>query len=213
MSIRQAMLAILEQGPMYGYQLRTEFEQRTGSTWPLNVGQVYTTLSRLERDGLVDDTGRFTSRKGVLQRMKGWGKVELRVLPYSPGFSLVVVDPDSLPSNVNHVQAVEVGGLLFGRRTYEDFYSFWPHQTDNPFTDVLNNTQKYVASTTLKDPEWANTTVLEGDLASGEVSLGATPHGDGGDAPFTVDHEDSSSAVFFHETAAKVSLEATATPF
>jgi DNA-binding PadR family transcriptional regulator len=54
MSIRQAMLALLEDGPMYGYQLRAEFEQRTGSTWPLNVGQVYTTLSRLERDGLVE---------------------------------------------------------------------------------------------------------------------------------------------------------------
>ncbi|KRF34721.1 PadR family transcriptional regulator [Nocardioides sp. Soil805] len=54
MSIRQAMLALLEDGPMYGYQLRVEFEQRTGSTWPLNVGQVYTTLSRLERDGLVE---------------------------------------------------------------------------------------------------------------------------------------------------------------
>ena len=57
MSIRQAMLAILEQGPMYGYQLRSEFERRTGATWPLNVGQVYTTLSRLERDGLVEGTG------------------------------------------------------------------------------------------------------------------------------------------------------------
>ena len=57
MSIRQAMLALLEEQPMYGYQLRTEFERRTGSTWPLNVGQVYTTLSRLERDGLVEGTG------------------------------------------------------------------------------------------------------------------------------------------------------------
>ena len=54
MSVRQAMLALLEPGPMYGYQLRAEFEQRTGATWPLNVGQVYTTLSRLERDGLVE---------------------------------------------------------------------------------------------------------------------------------------------------------------
>jgi DNA-binding PadR family transcriptional regulator len=54
MSVRQAMLALLEQGPMYGYQLRAEFEERTGSTWPLNVGQVYTTLARLERDGLVE---------------------------------------------------------------------------------------------------------------------------------------------------------------
>ena len=54
MSVRQALLALLEQGPMYGYQLRAEFEQRTGATWPLNVGQVYTTLTRLERDGLVE---------------------------------------------------------------------------------------------------------------------------------------------------------------
>ena len=57
MSIRQALLALLEQGPMYGYQLRAEFEQRTGATWPLNVGQVYTTLTRLERDGLVEVVG------------------------------------------------------------------------------------------------------------------------------------------------------------
>ena len=53
MSVRQALLALLEEGPMYGYQLRSEFERRTGATWPLNVGQVYTTLTRLERDGLV----------------------------------------------------------------------------------------------------------------------------------------------------------------
>lgn len=57
MSVRQALLALLEQGPMYGYQLRSEFERRTGSTWPLNVGQVYTTLTRLERDGLVAEDG------------------------------------------------------------------------------------------------------------------------------------------------------------
>jgi DNA-binding PadR family transcriptional regulator len=54
MSVRQGLLALLEQRPMYGYQLRAEFESRTGATWPLNVGQVYTTLARLERDGLVE---------------------------------------------------------------------------------------------------------------------------------------------------------------
>ena len=53
MSIRQSLLAILDQGPCYGYQLRSEFDRRTGSTWPVNVGQVYGTLDRLERDGLV----------------------------------------------------------------------------------------------------------------------------------------------------------------
>ena len=54
MSIRYGLLSLLEQQPMYGYQLRAEFEASTGSTWPLNVGQVYTTLGRLERDGLVE---------------------------------------------------------------------------------------------------------------------------------------------------------------
>ncbi|WP_238455294.1 PadR family transcriptional regulator [Micromonospora sp. ATA51] len=53
MSIRHGLLALLERGQMYGYQLRAAFEESTGSTWPLNIGQVYTTLSRLERDGLV----------------------------------------------------------------------------------------------------------------------------------------------------------------
>ncbi len=53
MSVRQSLLAILDQGPCYGYQLRAEFDRRTGGTWPLNVGQIYNTLDRLERDGLV----------------------------------------------------------------------------------------------------------------------------------------------------------------
>jgi DNA-binding PadR family transcriptional regulator len=57
MTIRSALLALLEHKPMYGYQLRAEFERRTGATWPLNDGQDYTTLSRLERDGLVEGTG------------------------------------------------------------------------------------------------------------------------------------------------------------
>ena len=57
MSIKHGLLALLSRGPMYGYQLRTEFETSTGSTWPLNVGQVYTTLTRLERDGLVSGEG------------------------------------------------------------------------------------------------------------------------------------------------------------
>jgi DNA-binding PadR family transcriptional regulator len=60
MSVRHALLALLSEGPKYGLQLREEFEARTGEVWPLNVGQVYTTLQRLERDGLVesdDDEG------------------------------------------------------------------------------------------------------------------------------------------------------------
>ena len=54
MSVKHALLALLEQEPMYGYQLRAAFQERTAETWPLNIGQVYTTLARLERDGLVE---------------------------------------------------------------------------------------------------------------------------------------------------------------
>ena len=54
MSVRHALLALLSEGPRFGLQLRQEFEARTGEVWPLNVGQVYTTLQRLERDGLVE---------------------------------------------------------------------------------------------------------------------------------------------------------------
>ncbi|MDR2987378.1 MAG: PadR family transcriptional regulator [Nocardiopsaceae bacterium] len=57
MSVRHALLALLSEGPKYGLQLREEFEARTGEIWPLNVGQVYTTLQRLERDGLVESEG------------------------------------------------------------------------------------------------------------------------------------------------------------
>ncbi|RKR90797.1 DNA-binding PadR family transcriptional regulator [Micromonospora pisi] len=53
MSIRYGLLALLERGPMYGYQLRSAFEDSIGAAWPLNIGQVYTTLGRLVRDGLV----------------------------------------------------------------------------------------------------------------------------------------------------------------
>jgi DNA-binding PadR family transcriptional regulator len=53
-SVRHALLALLSEGPKYGLQLRQEFESRTGEVWPLNVGQVYTTLQRLERDGLIE---------------------------------------------------------------------------------------------------------------------------------------------------------------
>jgi DNA-binding PadR family transcriptional regulator len=57
MTVRHALLALLSEGPKYGLQLRQEFEARTGEVWPLNVGQVYTTLQRLERDDLVRSDG------------------------------------------------------------------------------------------------------------------------------------------------------------
>ena len=77
MTIRHALLALLSEGPKYGLQLRQEFEAGTGDVWPLNVGQVYTTLQRLERDGLIesDDTGEDGPQKGF--RITAAGEAEL----------------------------------------------------------------------------------------------------------------------------------------
>ncbi|MEV4891717.1 PadR family transcriptional regulator [Nonomuraea sp. NPDC055795] len=79
MSIRHGMLALLSAGPRYGYQLKQEFEASTGATWPLNIGQVYTTLSRMERDGLVepggaDDQGRsvYTITEAGREDLERW---------------------------------------------------------------------------------------------------------------------------------------------
>ncbi|WP_435187506.1 PadR family transcriptional regulator [Streptomyces sp. bgisy126] len=77
MSIRHGLLALLERGPRYGSQLRTEFESRTGSTWPLNVGQVYTTLNRLERDGMVAQGGEDEAGH-TLYAITDSGRAELR---------------------------------------------------------------------------------------------------------------------------------------
>jgi dihydrofolate reductase len=64
------------------------------------------------------------------------------------------------------------GALLFGRRTYEDFAGYWPHRADNPFTLVLTERQKYVASRTLAEPlPWHNSTLLEGDAADAAAEL------------------------------------------
>lgn len=77
MSVRHGLLALLERGPRYGSQLRTEFESRTSATWPLNVGQVYTTLSRLERDGMVVQDGEDAAGH-ALYAITDTGRDELR---------------------------------------------------------------------------------------------------------------------------------------
>jgi DNA-binding PadR family transcriptional regulator len=77
MSVRHAMLALLSEGPKYGLQLREEFEARTGEVWPLNVGQVYTTLQRLERDGMVESEGDSPEGPQKAYRITGAGRGEL----------------------------------------------------------------------------------------------------------------------------------------
>jgi dihydrofolate reductase len=66
------------------------------------------------------------------------------------------------------------GALLLGRRTYEGLYDYWPKQTGNPMTEMLNNMQKYVASTTLEEPlHWVNSTLLKGDVPEAVAELKA----------------------------------------
>lgn len=78
MSIRMGLLSLLHEQSMYGYQLRQQFEASTGATWPLNIGQVYTTLARLERDGLVDvsEDGDETQR---VYRISAAGRDEVAI--------------------------------------------------------------------------------------------------------------------------------------
>jgi DNA-binding PadR family transcriptional regulator len=76
MSVREGLLALLAEAPKHGYQLKQEFEATTAGIWPLNIGQVYTTLDRLERDGLVAHTG--TEAEGRKQyRLTDTGRIEL----------------------------------------------------------------------------------------------------------------------------------------
>src|SRR6476619_6336604 len=77
MSVRHALLALLSEGPKYGLQLRHEFEERTGEVWPLNVGQVYTTLQRLERDGLVESDNDAEASAQRAFRLTRTGATEL----------------------------------------------------------------------------------------------------------------------------------------
>jgi dihydrofolate reductase len=71
------------------------------------------------------------------------------------------------------------GAILLGRRTYEDFFAVWPKRTDNPYTEVLNRTRKYVASTTLTEPlPWENSTLLDGDAADAVARLRDDEEGD-----------------------------------
>src|SRR4029077_750879 len=88
------------------------------------------------------------------------------------GWAIPYADPTM--GKVAAESMATTAALLFGRRTYEDFYAVWPNRKDNPFTEVLNNTRKYVASTTLKEPlPWSNSTLLKGDAAEAVAALKA----------------------------------------
>jgi len=80
---------------------------------------------------------------------------------------------DSILGSVAGASMATSGGLLLGRRTYEDFFAVWPNRPEpNPFTEILNTMQKYVASTTLKEPlPWYNSTLLKGDATTAVTKL------------------------------------------
>lgn len=122
-----------------------------------------TVLNHLTLDGVMQAPGRpDEDRRGGFER-GGWA------LP----------DNDAVMGGAMAKGMTQGTRLLFGRRTYEDFAGFWPNQKDNPFTDVLNNVQKYVASTTLAEPlPWVNSTLLKGDTAEAIADLKNQPGGD-----------------------------------
>jgi dihydrofolate reductase len=118
-------------------------------------------FTSLTLDGVMQAPGRpDEDRRGGFEH-GGWAT------PYA----------DSVMGSVSAESGSSAGALLFGRRTYEDFYAVWPKRTDdNPFTGVLNNTTKYVASTTLKEPlPWMNSTLLKGDVAEAVTRLKMQP--------------------------------------
>jgi dihydrofolate reductase len=83
---------------------------------------------------------------------------------------------DAVMGQVMAAGMADVGPLLFGRRTYQDFFKVWPGRTDNPFTEVLDNAQKFVASTTLAEPlPWVNSTLLEGEATESVARLKEQP--------------------------------------
>jgi DNA-binding PadR family transcriptional regulator len=84
MSIPHALLALLSEGPTFGLRLRQEFEARTGEVWPLNVGQVYTTLQRLERDGFVESDDSEVDGPRKQYRITAAGESELLSWLHTP---------------------------------------------------------------------------------------------------------------------------------
>jgi dihydrofolate reductase len=117
-------------------------------------------FNSLTLDGVMQAPGRpdEDTRGGFAHG--GWG------LPYN----------DPVMGEVVAKGMADSGPLLLGRRTYEALFAFWPHQKDNPFTEVLDNTLKYVASTTLAEPlPWRNSKLLQGDPADAVAELKRQP--------------------------------------
>jgi dihydrofolate reductase len=120
-------------------------------------------INNLSLDGVMQAPGRpDEDRRGGFEH-GGWS------MPYN----------DAVKGRTMGEGMTRATDLLFGRRTYEDFHSVWPKRTDNPFTPVLNRSQKYVASRTLDEPlPWENSTLLRGDAVDAVARLKQEPGND-----------------------------------
>ncbi|WP_030526343.1 PadR family transcriptional regulator [Phycicoccus jejuensis] len=119
MSVRLGLMALLAEGDSYGARLRSDFEERTGGTWPLNVGQVYTTIERLVRDGLVEQAGEADAEGRISYRLTAAGRAELDAWWTTP------VDRTSTPRDELTIKlalavtapGVDVAAVVQGQRT------------------------------------------------------------------------------------------------
>jgi dihydrofolate reductase len=121
----------------------------------IDMGKIVV-VNNVTLDGVTQGLGRpDEDTRGGFEH-GGWG------IPYA----------DQMQGEAMGKSMAQTRGILLGRRTYEDFYGYWPKQTDNPYTEVLNQTPKYVVSTTATEPlAWQNSTLLSGDLATEVAAL------------------------------------------
>ena len=124
-----------------------------------------TTMTQVTVDGVMQGNGAASDedRRGGFDR---------------GGWAMGVFDDETMTLINETYQRADA--FLFGRRTYELFAGYWGamKNPDSPITDALNTKPKYVASNTLGDPEWADTTVLSGDVAAAIADLKANPGGE-----------------------------------
>jgi DNA-binding PadR family transcriptional regulator len=141
MSVRHALLALLSEGPKYGLQLRHEFEERTGEVWPLNVGQVYTTLQRLERDGFIVSEDEEVAGPQKAFRITSTGSAELATWLNTPP-DLSAPPRDELVIKV--LVAIRVPGVVVGdviqrhRRHVVELMQEWTRVKREAGADELN---------------------------------------------------------------------------
>ncbi len=119
--------------------------------------------------GVID----FLSLDGVIQA-PGQPEEDIEGGFQHGGWAIPYHNEEVAASLVDRMSATDA--YLFGRKTFENFAAYWPTAPrDIPFTDHLNNTAKYVVSKTLKDPQWHNTTVIDGDVANQVIKLKQQP--------------------------------------